>query len=97
MKFPVITVMGHDYTVVFDLDDGCGEVDTTKQNIRIDPDQHGDNLRKTLLHELIHTADRVAGTGDMTEAQVVAIENGLWAIFRDNKGLATAMFDGARA
>jgi hypothetical protein len=93
-KFPVIKVMGHRFTVAYDPGmESCGEVDTEQQIITIRPDQHPENLRKTLLHELIHTADRLAGTGDMTEAQVVAIENGLWAVFRDNKGLARALFE----
>lgn len=51
--------------------------------------------RKVLLHELVHAADCLFGSSNLTEEQVVTLENGLWSIFNDNPGLARAIFGSA--
>ncbi len=46
------------------------------------------NEKSTLLHELIHVAEEMTSAG-LTEAQVVALERGLWNIFETNPQLLT--------
>jgi len=93
-----VRVAGHDYTVRLANPDGdletvnVGRCDHYRMRITLDASMSPDAQRSTLLHELIHAADKRFGASDMTEAQVLALENGLWAIFRDNAGLASAIF-----
>ncbi len=44
------------------------------------------NERSSMLHELIHVAEEMTGA-NLTEAQVVALERGLWNIFSTNPQL----------
>ena len=102
MKKPVfpktIRIAGHDYALRLANPDGdleavnVGRCDHYRLRITLDASVPPDAQRTTLLHELIHAADRRFGACDLTEAQVLAIENGLWAIFNDNAGLAAAVF-----
>lgn len=49
--------------------------------------------RQLLLHELLHGASDLYGSQKpLSEKQVAAMEKGLWSIFKDNPGLAEAIF-----
>lgn len=67
----------------FDRDGAVITIDATAADYR---------QRKVLLHELLHGVDDLFGSGNLTEEQVVTLENGLWAIFNDNPGLASVIF-----
>jgi len=69
-----------------------GEFDNVRGVISLDASMPDEVQRKTLLHELVHASDRLYGSASMTEDETVTIENGLWAIFNDNPGLARALF-----
>jgi hypothetical protein len=94
-----IRVAGHAYSVErvqpdADLDvENTGRCDHKRLRIAIDASPHDELQRKTLLHELIHCADKWFGSDNLKESQVLALENGLWAIFKDNPGLAEALFN----
>lgn len=49
--------------------------------------------RRTLFHEIVHIAD-IQGELGLSEVQVVAITNNLWAIFADNPDLVVYLFRG---
>lgn len=93
-----IRIAGVEFDVVLDnssagLDrTNIGEFSQSKGLITLDSNITSQRRRKVLLHELVHGADIMFGAGDMAEQQVVAVENGLWAIFNDNPGLAKIIF-----
>ena len=99
MKYPdKIRIAGHDYAVKTVHSDDAMEPSNLGRcdhhNLRITIETNGPEVgqRQTLLHELIHAADKRYGGNKLAEEQVLAMENGLWAIFRDNPGLAAFIF-----
>lgn len=93
-----IRIAGHNYECVLGTPDpeleaeNRGRINYEDLRITIDSTLRDFEQRKTLLHELIHAADKHFGTDQMEEEQTVALEKGLWAIFNDNPGLARGIF-----
>lgn len=99
----ILRIAGNDYEVRRPTTDPAlanesnGEIDFTKLTITIEGSLPDWMQRKTLLHELIHASDKfISGEeeNELSETQVAAVENALWSIFRDNPGLAAAIFEG---
>lgn len=98
--FPPIRIAGSDFKVEFapgnrDLGTAyVGSISAGNRHIVVDSTQHPEEIRKTLFHEIIHAVDKLYGHESLKEREVRAIENGLWSVFRDNPGLAAAIFEG---
>ena len=70
-----------------------GEYHINKHTILLSQDAVGDQLRETLLHEIIHAvSDQV--DAELPESKHRQISIGLYAAMRDNKGLAEFLFSG---
>ena len=76
LLLPVEVALGNTYT-------GRTEHQELKVSIALGKDYL---MRKTALHELIHVADEHAKI-DLTEVQVVRLENSLFALIQDNQEL----------
>ena len=74
-------------------DDGSVELGQTDEDVYTIRIKHGplQQMRKVLLHELIHVADHRGQIG-LTEEQIVHLENQLFAILSDNPKLRTWIF-----
>jgi hypothetical protein len=105
-KFPDIRIAGDSYKVIFEHHEegegllskvDAGAFHRAERTIRLNTAENSLEMRKTLLHELIHAADACFGADDLEEHQVVSVENGLWQVFRDNPKLAAFIFRGVGA
>lgn len=85
---PHIRVIGKDVEVVEDSDalhdeDRVGDYMEQRQRIRYSRNQTDDQLRDTVLHEVIHVVEQCMQL-DLEEQQVAGLATGLYAVFRDN-------------
>ena len=88
----IIRVLGKDYEVkVFEDFEHCGECDDIRQTIKIQAHMPMSLEQDTLLHEIIHALDFNMKT-QMKERQVSALASGLIAVFRDNPGFVSYLF-----
>ena len=71
---------------------GCADIRAL--NINIDATAHEIQKRQTLLHEILHMVDGLLHREEdwLSEKQVAAISQGLYAVLSDNPGL----FDGRK-
>lgn len=84
----MLKILGKKYTVVKvpenDLQDNCiGRCMERYSRISISEGLSSDTTIETILHEAIHAID-FAIKIELTEAQVCALANGLYAFFIDN-------------
>ena len=77
-KYKVVKVPMHSLT-----DRYCGMTESSKQLITIGAGLENDHLMETLLHECVHAIDFAMAT-KLSERQVEAFANGLYAFFIDN-------------
>ncbi len=77
-----------------DIEDGqaLGTCDVEHCLIKICSTQHPQQMRDTLLHELIHSLDETLSL-DLTEQQVHALAGGLYGLFKDNPKLIQWIID----
>ena len=71
---------------ITDADDELGEVDLKTCRIAILTGMSADKERAVVLHEIIHAVDDILGL-KMNEKQVEGIENGIFAVIKDNPGI----------
>lgn len=92
-----IRISGVDHSVTYEtattkLGRGLfGCIDHGSAEITVDGTLKEFMIRKVLLHELIHGVSQAFGA-DLTEEQTIAMENGLWQLFKDNPKLASELF-----
>lgn len=83
-----IRILGKTYSVSLDEDmSNYGECNYKKQTITYSPRQHDDQLKDTLLHEIIHAVDHAVHL-ELSEKQVHALAGGLYAVLKDNPELS---------
>ena len=96
-KRQTIRVLGLRYSLEFAdaatdelLQGNLGAAHAGKQIIKVDSRSPADQQRETLLHELLHISDlEVAAPEErLDEAAIMRVSRALFAIFRDNKGIA---------
>lgn len=69
----------------------CGKCIPMELEIRVTKSLPSDLARSTLLHEILHAISDGYGA-HLKEKQVLALETGLGALFRDNPKLSRAFF-----
>ena len=88
-----ISILGKQFKIEYKAKIGkskdiYGETHVHERRIEIRSDQAGDAFEDTLLHEVIHSILGAAGVselikdGDLEEAIVIALENGLSQLYR---------------
>ena len=83
-----ISILGRNFKVTYVIkggleDDELGEVDLNKQRIAILEGLAADKERAVVLHEIVHGIDDILDL-KLTERQVEGLENGLFAVIKDN-------------
>lgn len=64
-----------------------------QQRVWVDGSLKEARAKDVLLHELLHCVSVMfSGNDTLSEEQVIVLENGLMALFRDNPGLADYLF-----
>ncbi|MCP5099415.1 MAG: hypothetical protein GY943_28000, partial [Chloroflexi bacterium] len=76
------------------IDDGValGTCDVEQCLIKVCTKQDPQQMRDTLLHEVIHSLDETLSL-DLTEQQVHALAGGLYGLFKDNPKLTKWLLD----
>lgn len=91
-ELDVISILGKPHTVERIPDaplqgGSVGAVNYSRQQIVLLEGMAPEYEADTLLHEIIHAIDATIST-NLTEHQVHALAGGLFAVFRENPGLA---------
>ena len=86
-----LNILGLDHRVVREesehfTSEYYGQLDSTKQTIRIGSHISGDLERETLLHEVLHGVDFAMRT-ELAEGDVLRLARGLYAVLRANPAL----------
>lgn len=94
MKRPsTVAVLGKTYKIIYavgeplDKDD-LGEHDLPNQRITIRDGIHEQQVASAVLHECLHAISDALGIG-LNEAQVLALETGLFSLLVDNRDLVS--------
>lgn len=92
MKVPKkVRILAKDFQVHV-LEDGIlggsdlGGVNNVRCQIQLSAAQDSQQMRDTLIHEIIHAVDYAVAAG-LEERQVHAIASGMYAVIRDNERL----------
>ena len=91
-KIPTkLRVLGHDYSIKkekLEQEGWCmfGCADHSKKEITLNVTNCHSQDEETMIHEVIHVLSERTGAG-MTERQVTALANGLFAVLKDNEKL----------
>lgn len=94
-----IKIIGHEYRVTkrhFKKENNYtlfGMTDYLKHEIWLNRKNCREQDSATLLHEIVHVVSTLTGS-NLTERQVVAISNGIFAAMKDNKRLFLQDFHG---
>ena len=92
-KVPVsVRVMGKRWVIEYREQDEYGLCDYKQTKITISEDQSLENMRDTVLHELVHAISNEVKAG-LNEKQTATISTGVLAILRDNPGLVRFLTD----
>lgn len=83
-----VSILGRVFKITYVIkgpleDDELGEVDLSTQKMSILEGLSADKERSVVLHEIIHGIDDILDLG-LSEEQVNGLENGLFAVMRDN-------------
>jgi hypothetical protein len=101
MKRPgSVVVLGKTYKVQYLTgaplsESDIGEHDMQKQLISIRDGLHSQQEASAFLHECLHAISDALGVG-LTEAQVLALETGLFALFKDNRDFGVYLISGKK-
>lgn len=83
-----LKILGKSYTVEQDPDlmvteEEAGHIHVFKQLIKVAPNQHPEQLREVVLHEVIHALEGELGI-ELEERDVQALSAGMFAVLKDN-------------
>jgi hypothetical protein len=92
-KWTLKAVRGKAKSAVGLTDKEYGQTVDDDRVVHIDTARHADEVRETLLHELLHCVEYSAAF-DVKEAHIAQLSVGLFAILRDNPKLRAFIFKG---
>lgn len=78
-----IKIGGHKYRIILDSgkrlvdDNSNAEINHRKLEIRINATRPDSQKREALIHEILHGADRIFGDGNISEAVIGTLSEGL--------------------